>query len=139
MRLIHDPTYCIGCRACQVACQDGGHLPAGTMRMEIREQECGRNGALAVTYRLFTCLQCSEPHCAAACPKEALWQEDGIVHVHVNRCVGCGRCEKACPTNMIHIVKADGSVRAVKCELCTGQAQGALCARACPMDCIVIK
>lgn len=139
MRLIHDPTYCIGCRACQVACQDGGHLPAGAMRMEIREQERERNGTLSVTYRLFTCLQCSEPYCAAACLQKALWREDGIVHVHTDRCVGCGRCEKVCPSGMIHTVSTDGGIRAVKCELCTGQTGDALCVRACPMGCIGIK
>lgn len=139
MRLIHDATYCIGCRACQIACQDAAHLPAGTLYMEIREQERIQNGHLSVTYRLFTCLQCQEPHCAAACPNGALRLENGIVRTHAERCTGCGCCVKACPAGMIHQAKIGGHVRAVKCELCAGHPEGAFCSRACPMGCIAVQ
>ena len=45
------------------------------------------------------CQQCDEPPCTlTSCPVEATWKEDdGIVVVDYNWCIGCRYCEAACP------------------------------------------
>ena len=49
-------------------------------------------------YMPVQCQQCENPPCVSACPVEATWQEeDGIVVVDYNWCIGCRYCEAACP------------------------------------------
>ena len=56
------------------------------------------------TYALV-CRKCEEPHCVAACPKEALEQQkekDNILMRHNMRCVSCKSCSHACPYGTIY-------------------------------------
>ncbi len=49
-------------------------------------------------YLPVQCQQCDEPPCVDVCPVEATWkEEDGIVVVDYNWCIGCRYCEAACP------------------------------------------
>ncbi len=49
-------------------------------------------------YLPVQCLQCDNPPCVDVCPVEATWQEeDGIVVVDYNWCIGCRYCQAACP------------------------------------------
>jgi molybdopterin-containing oxidoreductase family iron-sulfur binding subunit len=49
-------------------------------------------------YLPVQCQQCDNPPCVHACPVEATWKEDdGIVVVDYNWCIGCRYCEAACP------------------------------------------
>lgn len=49
-------------------------------------------------YLPIQCQQCENPPCVHVCPVEATWQEeDGIVVVDYNWCIGCRYCEAACP------------------------------------------
>ena len=44
------------------------------------------------------CMQCENPPCVKACPVKATWKEqDGIVVVDYNWCIGCRYCMAACP------------------------------------------
>src|SRR3990170_4036630 len=45
-----------------------------------------------------TCRHCEDPPCVAACPKDALSQEEGtgIIMVDEKRCSGCSWCIEAC-------------------------------------------
>ncbi len=74
-------------------------MPIGTMDME--------KGNLTYTHAVpaegkfylpVQCQQCDNPPCVHACPVQATWkEEDGIVVVDYNWCIGCRYCEAACP------------------------------------------
>ena len=49
-------------------------------------------------YLPVQCFQCENPPCVDVCPVEATWQEeDGVVVVDYNWCIGCRYCQAACP------------------------------------------
>jgi Fe-S-cluster-containing dehydrogenase component len=106
-------SICIGCRKCAEACQLENNHDRATNNSYIRvfEMEMGgidfekgnatydhpvpRPGKF---YMPVQCQQCENPPCVAACPIEATWrEEDGIVVVDYNWCIGCRYCEAACP------------------------------------------
>jgi len=74
-------------------------MPKGTMDMEQ-----GNTTYTHVVpqddkfYLPVQCQQCDEPPCVDVCPVQATWkEEDGIVVVDYNWCIGCRYCEAACP------------------------------------------
>ncbi|MGN7611035.1 4Fe-4S dicluster domain-containing protein [Magnetococcales bacterium HHB-1] len=55
------------------------------------------------TYLPIQCQQCNDPPCVQACPVEATWQEqDGMVVVDYNWCIGCRYCAVSCPYGARH-------------------------------------
>lgn len=49
-------------------------------------------------YMGVQCMHCENPPCVPVCPTEATWKEDdGIVVVDYDWCIGCRYCEAACP------------------------------------------
>lgn len=39
------------------------------------------------------------------CPVQALELRDHELHVYTEKCIGCGNCEKICPTGAIKVVR----------------------------------
>ena len=69
------------------------------------------------------------------CPPDAIRRApNGEVFIGDN-CIGCGNCERNCPYGVIHMETSgnkDDAKKAVKCDMCSGQAGGPACVRACP-------
>ncbi|MCA9263471.1 MAG: 4Fe-4S dicluster domain-containing protein [Planctomycetales bacterium] len=74
-------------------------MPLGTMDMSKGNTTYTHTvPAEGMFYLPVQCQQCDSPPCVSACPVEATWkEEDGIVVVDYNWCIGCRYCEAACP------------------------------------------
>jgi len=88
-----DPEKCIGCLVCEYACSMVNEKTFNPTKSRIRAMRIGPLVNLAVT-----CRHCEDPACVAACPRDALKQEEdsGIIRVDENACNGCGWCISAC-------------------------------------------
>lgn len=127
-----EPSKCIGCKTCELACSFknvGEFMPS---RARIHN-EVFLDEAKFIT---VTCMQCDDPWCEKACPKAAITKEmpSGVVYVDENRCVGCRTCVSACPFGMIKYVAATGKVE--KCDLCAGDTPE--CVAFCPTQCLTL-
>lgn len=106
-------SICIGCRKCAEACHKENNHDRATNNSYIRVLEMDK-GSIDMEkgnahynhpvprpdkfYMPVQCQQCENPPCTDVCPVEATWQEeDGIVVVDYNWCIGCRYCEAACP------------------------------------------
>jgi formate dehydrogenase iron-sulfur subunit len=120
-----DTSTCIGCKACEVACQewnDLGPVPTeqtGTYQTMpaldpefwnlIRFNEQEFEGGVAWLMRKDQCMHCEDPGCLAACPAPGaiVQYENGIVDVNPEQCIGC---VKACPTGCLTFGTKDDMV-----------------------------
>ena len=121
---------CMGCHACEVACKQEHALGVGPRLIKIIE-----NGPDFIP---VYCHHCAKAPCAEACPVDAISRNDeGIVLIDENACIGCRDCIEACPFNAMQFDEQDET--AVKCDLCierlTDKKQPA-CISVCPTGCI---
>ncbi len=106
-------SICIGCRRCAKACHEENNHDRPSHNSYIRVLEMSK-GSIDLEhgradydhpvpqkdkfYMPVQCQQCDNPPCVNVCPVEATWKEDdGIVVVDYNWCIGCRYCEAACP------------------------------------------
>lgn len=138
-----DLNACIGCKACQMACKDrAGNEPGLNWRrvLEVGGGDWQQQGAAWVpnifAYHVPTaCHHCSNPPCLPVCPTAAISKdENGIVKIDVDLCIGCHYCEWACPWGAPVFYEELGVVD--KCDFCKDivDAGGSpACVEACPM------
>jgi tetrathionate reductase subunit B len=82
---------CIGCQTCSVACKMENLTLPGCSRTTVKE-------LVDVKWEIGICMQCENPPCVPSCPVKATWRNDlGIIVVDQEKCIGCGKCMKACP------------------------------------------
>ncbi len=73
--------------------------------------------------------------CAAACPSNAIYREDGIARVDTSRCIGCGLCKQTCPKGIITMLPQEAAVAVI----CSSKQKGADARKACTNACIACK
>ena len=121
MGVLVDLTKCVGCRACEAACNKEQGLPApdkpfddysvfdetrhGGLPRRTTEKAYtvvnrydveGREGG--PVFRKFQCNHCNEPACLTSCFVNAYKKtEEGAVMYDPKVCVGCRTCMVACP------------------------------------------
>lgn len=105
--MVIDTARCIGCDTCAVACKVENNLPDGVWwnRIETvggskKDVPAGRfPDDLSMWFLTIACQQCEDPPCVPVCPTGATYQrdEDGLVVIDYDKCIGCGACVLACP------------------------------------------
>lgn len=133
---IHHNVDCIGCRACEIACKDKNGLSAGPRFRRVQYIEGGTYPDVFAYKVNISCNHCAEPGCLPACPTGAIWKrkEDGIVDIDSTLCIGCRRCEAACPYGAPQFIPELNIVS--KCNLCVDEIESGrkpYCVSACMM------
>lgn len=138
--IIADPSECIGCHVCEIACVVAHNhqcwpQSTGEFVPRIRVLNDEKN-SIAVT-----CRHCNNAPCITSCPVDALRFVSATVQLDQNRCIGCKSCIIACPFGAIDMVPAVDSniVLAQKCDMCqtTSVIQPA-CVTHCPTQALRI-
>jgi Fe-S-cluster-containing dehydrogenase component len=159
-----DTTLCVGCRSCEMACNERNHLPKPQESFDeltVLERERRMNETCytvvnkyypkhigALTWRTrpsfvkFQCMHCKDPSCVSACIVGALSkQANGAVVYDVSKCIGCRYCMVACPFQVPAYEYHNALTPQVrKCTFCFEDiANGGLpaCAKACPREAII--
>lgn len=129
-----DLARCVGCGACALGCRMENGLSAGVAWRRILQVNRARVGSGPTFHLSVSCHHCENPPCVGACPSGALAKnEDQLVLLNTDRCIGCRYCEMACPFGAPSFDAEAGVM--TKCHLCHHRlAQGAqpACVEACP-------
>jgi formate dehydrogenase beta subunit len=150
-----DTSTCIGCKACEVACQEWNDLPMiagafdGTYQSSpdlshsfwnlIKFNETDIDGNPEWLMSKYQCMHCVDPGCLKSCPAPGaiVQHANGIVDFVQDQCIGCGYCMTGCPFD---VPKFDPYTKKVyKCTLCTDRVAVGLepaCIKACPTNCL---
>jgi anaerobic dimethyl sulfoxide reductase subunit B (iron-sulfur subunit) len=133
---IHNNVDCIGCRACEIACKDKNGLPPGPRFRRVQYIEGGTYPNVFAYKVNMSCNHCAQPACLPTCPTGAIWkrEQDGIVDIDSTLCIGCRRCEAACPYGAPQFDVEAGVVK--KCNMCVDEITAGrkpYCVAACMM------
>jgi electron transport protein HydN len=141
-----EPSKCIGCRTCEVACVLSHSGTAGV--------EALSSASFAPRLRVVksqeisvpvTCRHCEDAPCVNACPNAAIVYRNNSVQVLQDRCVGCKTCVMACPFGAMDVINVPATktyagvtlthglkAEAHKCDLCAERDLGPACISVCP-------
>ena len=143
--VVADPTKCVGCRRCELACTEfnEGRAAPSVSRIKVSrnlnfgpkgiaggQRGQGNWGGGLVMQDL--CKQCPHPvPCANACPNDAIVVKPptNARVVDAEKCIGCKMCQRACPWEMMSFDSETN--KATKCFLCDGKPK---CVEACPAE-----
>ena len=96
--MVLDLRKCVGCHACTISCVAENKLPPGVVYRPVLEDEMGTYPNVTRRFIPRPCMQCDNPPCTDVCPVNATYKnEDGVVIVDYNQCIGCRYCVTACP------------------------------------------
>jgi len=131
--LVIDLDTCVGCHACAVSCKEwnaGGHSaplpdtdpygenPSGIWFNRVHTFEAGEGTSSRTVHFPRSCLHCDDAACVTVCPTGASYkrEDDGIVLVNEDACIGCKLCSWACPYGAREYDDDSGVMK--KCTLC---------------------
>lgn len=152
-----DTSLCIGCKACEVACQewnDQEFIPKpeflGSYQTQpelshnfwnlIKFNEIEKEGkVVAWNMAKYQCMHCADAGCMRACPAPGaiIRHANGIVDFVHDKCIGCGYCITGCPFDVPKLSPKTNKV--YKCTLCSDRTAVGLepaCIKACPTNCL---
>lgn len=154
--LVIDLDICVGCQACATSCKEWntegysaplsdhdprGADPSGAWLNRVHSYEVTDDAVTRTLHFPRSCLHCEEPACVTVCPTGASYkrEEDGIVLVNPDTCIGCKLCSWACPYGAREYDYNHGVMK--KCTLCVDRIYNETlpeedrvpaCVRACP-------
>ncbi|MGI4829717.1 MAG: DmsC/YnfH family molybdoenzyme membrane anchor subunit, partial [Janthinobacterium lividum] len=135
-------TKCIGCRSCEVACNEQNGNPAEINWRRIGELEGGTWPNTQRSYLSMGCNHCLSADCLRGCPVDAYTKDPltGIVLHSADACIGCQYCVWNCPYSVPQFNPERGVVG--KCDMCKGRLDEGLepaCVDSCPEGAIEIE
>ena len=141
-RFHFDMTKCIGCRSCEVACNEQNGNPADIRWRRVGEIEGGTYPDTLRHYLSMGCNHCMDAECVKGCPVDAYTKDPatGIVLHSAEACIGCQYCVWNCPYSVPQFNQERGIVG--KCDMCHGRLTDGLepaCVNACPENAIEIE
>ena len=123
MSLFVSPRLCKDCGTCESVCDK--------FAVDVFTFEDGVN-ALSVP---MMCMQCEDAACLEVCPSSALYRdENSVVLVNQDKCIGCKLCANACPFGNIGFNYSEKKI--LKCDMCEGSPD---CVKYCPTQAIVYE
>jgi formate dehydrogenase iron-sulfur subunit len=135
-------TKCIGCRSCEIACNEQNGNPTEIRWRRIGEIEGGVYPNTSRHYLSMGCNHCLDADCLKGCPVDAYTKDPvtGIVLHSADVCIGCQYCVWNCPYSVPQFNEERGVVG--KCDMCHGRLTDGLepaCVNACPEGAIEIE
>jgi Fe-S-cluster-containing dehydrogenase component len=157
-----DTSLCIGCRSCEVACNEANGLPkpaegqpalddpkvlAEKRRMDhahftvVNKYGKDETGGPEVFVKT-QCMHCDEPACFAACLAKAFTKTpEGAVVYNSAQCIGCRYCMQACPFYVpTYEYHKAFTPRVRKCTMCFDRVSDGkipACVQACPQEALI--
>ena len=153
--LLYDASLCIGCKACEAACNEANNTPADTRGDGLHQAPSDLNDVTRNIIKLYKpednslssfvkrqCMHCFDPACAAGCPFQALHKDkqDGIVLWDGDKCIGCRYCTITCPYSVPRFQWRGLDPVVTKCELCSHRLVKGLkpgCTSVCPVGAVI--
>ena len=155
--VLHDISRCVGCRACEKACNTVNDLavperPFDDMSVLAETRRTGQETFTVVNrfeprgkrphFAKIQCNHCQEPACVSVCFVRALKKSpEGPVVYNPDLCVGCRYCMVACPFDApAYEYDKAFTPRVRKCTMCGPRlAEGKLpgCVEACPKEALI--
>ncbi len=132
--LVIDLDICVGCQACTTSCKQWntsgysapltdsdpyGEHPTGVWFNRVHSFEVTAEDGNSTTVNFpKSCLHCDDAPCVTVCPTGASFkrEDDGIVLVNPDTCIGCKLCSWACPYGAREYDSHEGIMK--KCTLC---------------------
>ena len=119
-----DTDKCIGCHACSVSCkQRHGRDSDSDEWRTVKNVTTGTFPDVSSLPISMSCMHCADAPCEKVCPCNSIVkrEEDGIVTVDRDSCIGCHYCGWACPYGAP--TYDDGGIMS-KCNMCLGEGAG---------------
>ncbi len=141
-RFHFDATACVGCRCCEVACNEQNNNPADIKWRRVGEMEAGVFPNVLQMFNSMSCNHCVDPACLIGCPTESYIKidETGIVVHDDDTCIGCQYCTWNCPYGVPTYHEERNIV--TKCHMCHERldvGESPACVQACPAGAIMIE
>lgn len=102
-----DTNRCMGCNMCSMSCRVEHNLPNNVLYStavndggdHFRTPGGTYPDDLKMKFYTMACQHCDAPACVEVCPTGAAYkrEEDGVVLVDNEKCIGCESCIAACP------------------------------------------
>ncbi len=141
-RFHFDATACVGCRCCEVACNEQNNNPSDIKWRRVGEMEGGVFPAFTQLLNSMSCNHCVDPECLKGCPTESYIKiaETGIVIHEDDTCIGCQYCTWNCPYG-VPVYHEERKI-VTKCHMCHERldvGQSPACVQSCPSGAIEIE
>jgi Fe-S-cluster-containing hydrogenase component 2 len=130
-----NPEWCMGCKNCELACTSrkmakANNSPKYEVKTNIHIIQSDE-----IKFPVY-CEHCEDAYCKEICPVNAIENNNGVIYLNTEKCIGCEMCVQACPYGVIDMRKADNKKIASKCDMCLDRQKNNLspaCYSACPV------